>query len=271
MYQLTASLPNFNISQLTRLIKLILISLLSFYTTNCQRLDYNAVRVKQVIDGDTIILFNNQHVRYIGIDTPELRKNINGVWVYEPMPFAEDAKDFNQRLVEGKLVRLEFDLEKKDKYNRLLAYCFVGETFVNAKLLEEGLSLIYTRPPNIKYVNLFVKLQKQARENKKGFWREVKIVPAQLADKFIGSFKTVEGKVKNTSISDKAIHLNFGKDYKNDFSAVIFKQDLTLFDTDTLVKNNFYRGKKLRITGFIKDYQGPEIIVNHPSQIENLN
>lgn len=260
-----------SIPQLTRLFNIFLISVVSLCNVNCQKVDYNAVRVKQVIDGDTMVLSNNQHIRYIGIDTPELRKNVEGVWIYEPMPFAEEAKALNQRLAEGKIVRLEFDLEKKDKYNRLLAYCFIGETFVNAKLLEQGLALLYTRVPNVKYADLFVRLQKQARENKKGIWQEVKIISPDTADDFMGKIETVEGKVMNTSVSEKAIYLNFGKDYKTDFTAVIFKDDLDAFDKQALVANNFYRGKKLRITGLIKEYNGPEIIVRHPSQIENLN
>jgi micrococcal nuclease len=261
----------FNISQLTRLVKLFLISLVSFYTLNCQRVDYNAARVKEVIDGDTIVLSNNQHVRYLGMDTPEIRRNVNGVWVYDAQPFAEEAKALNQNLVEGKNARLEFDVEKKDKYNRLLAYCFIGETFVNAKLLEEGLAVLYTSVPNIKHVDLFVKLQKQARENKKGIWQDIKIIPAEKASQFIGKIEIVEGRVRNASVSEKAIYLNFGKNPKTDFTAVIFKDDLDLFNKDELVSNNFYKGKKLRVTGLIKEYNGPEIIVSHPWQIEDLN
>lgn len=262
---------SFRIPHLTRLIKLLLVSLISLYNANCQRVDYNAVRVKQAIDGDTIILSNNQHVRYLGIDTPETRKNVNGVWVYEPMPFGPEAKALNRSLVEGKIVRLEFDVEKKDKYSRLLAYCFVDGVFVNGSLLEEGLAMLYTRVPNIRYADLLVKLQKKARQNKKGIWQDIKIILAENADFFLGKIKTVEGRVRNTSITEKAIYLNFGKDPKRDFTAVIFKDDLDLFDRDILLANNFYKGKKLRITGLIKDYNGPEIIVSHPSQIENMN
>ncbi len=263
--------PNRNIVRLIRLAVILLLASVTLYGANCQRVDYNAVRVSQVIDGDTIVLVNNRHVRYIGLDTPELRKNVEGRWVYEPMPFSEEAKAFNQRLVEGKVVRLEFDLEKKDKYNRLLAYCFAGDTFVNAKLLEEGLGLLYTRVPNIKYVDLLVKSQKQARDNKKGIWQEVKIVSPENAALFLGRTQTVEGRVRNVSITEKAIYLNFGQDYKKDFTAVIFKDDLGLFNRDELISSNFYKGRRLRVTGLIKEYNGPEIIVNHPWQIENLN
>lgn len=258
-------------SQLNRLIKFFLLAIISFYNANCQRIDYNAVRVKSIIDGDTIVLSNNQYVRYIGIDTPELRRRIGETWIYEPMPFAEESKEFNRDLVEGKAVRLEFDVEKKDKYNRLLAYCFVGETFVNAKLLEEGLALLYTRVPNVKYADLFVRLQKAARENKKGIWQGILVIPPEKAENYLGRIETVEGRVTDVSVTESAIYLNFGKNHKQDFTAVIFKDDLDMFDKDMLLSHNFYKGRKLRITGLIKEYNGPEIIVGNPSQIEFLN
>ncbi len=130
----------------------------------------NSYRVKKAIDGDTIVLDNDEAVRYIGIDTPEIRRKVKNKWVYNPRPYAEEAKGFNRRLVEGKVVNLEFDVEKRDRYGRLLAYVYVDDIFVNAKMLQEGYALLYTNPPNVKYVELFIKLAKEGRENKKGLW-----------------------------------------------------------------------------------------------------
>jgi micrococcal nuclease len=126
--------------------------------------------VSKVIDGDTIEISQGQSVRYIGIDTPELRSRQGGHWKLNPRPFAEEAAQANRKLVEGKKVRLEYDVEKKDRYGRLLAYVFVDELFVNAYLLQNGFALLSTHPPNIKYVDLFVKLQKEAREKRRGLW-----------------------------------------------------------------------------------------------------
>ncbi|NQT90137.1 MAG: thermonuclease family protein [Candidatus Omnitrophica bacterium] len=121
--------------------------------------------VTWVPDGDTIKLTNGEFVRYIGIDTPEFH--------YPKGPvehFAEEAKDFNKRLVDGKVVRLEFDVERRDKYGRLLAYVYVDDMFVNARMIEEGYAKILTFPPNIKYADKFLKLQRKAREEHKGLW-----------------------------------------------------------------------------------------------------
>jgi len=118
--------------------------------------------------------------------------------------------------VEKKKVYLEYDVVKQDRYGRLLAYVFIGDVFVNAKLIERGLALLDTRPPNVKYSDELVKNIAAAREGKRGFWRDVdkEIVFSDNAQSHKGEFKTVEGKVKNIYLSEQVISLNFGKNYK---------------------------------------------------------
>jgi micrococcal nuclease len=73
--------------------------------------------------------------------------------------------------VEGKTVRLELDVEKWEKYRRLLAYVYVGETMVDAELVRQGFAQVATYPPNVKYQERFLKLQREAWEAKRGLWR----------------------------------------------------------------------------------------------------
>jgi micrococcal nuclease len=126
--------------------------------------------VKRVIDGDTIELDNGRRVRYIGVDTPELRRRINGRWTYRPQQLAEEAREFNQRLVEGKRVRLEYDEERTDRYQRELAYVYVADRFVNAELIRSGYARALLYPPNLKYSTLFLRLQQEAKNQQKGVW-----------------------------------------------------------------------------------------------------
>lgn len=120
---------------------------------------YSGEIVREVIDGDTIVLASGERVRYIGINTPE-----KGQVGYEK------ARAFNRELVEGKEIRLEFDVQKRDQYGRLLAYVYVDGIFVNAKLVEQGYAQVATYPPNVKYADLFLSLQQQAREANRGLW-----------------------------------------------------------------------------------------------------
>jgi micrococcal nuclease len=83
------------------------------------------------------------------------------------------AAEFTRNLVEGKRVRLEFDVERHDKYDRLLAYVYLVDdgTFVNAKIIEAGYASLMTYPPNVKHADEFVRLYQEARENNRGLWR----------------------------------------------------------------------------------------------------
>lgn len=123
-------------------------------------------RVVKVVDGDTIDVERTRgegriRVRYIGIDAPELKEPI----------FGQEAKKFNQRLVGGKVVNLTFDQERYDRYGRLLAYVWVGSTFVNAELIKAGLAMAIRKPPNLKHLSLFLRLEDEARKKKMGIWR----------------------------------------------------------------------------------------------------
>lgn len=116
-------------------------------------------RVNKVYDGDTVLLSDGRKIRYLGINTPEWQE-----------PFYLKAKQLNESLVMGKDVRLEFDEERIDKYGRLLAYVYVGEQMVNAKLIEAGLAHAFFIPPDRKHNTLLLKLQADAMERKLGIW-----------------------------------------------------------------------------------------------------
>jgi len=136
--------------------------------------------VSRVVDGDTVKLSDGRRVRLIGIDTPELhysdkllrdakrsRRDILAIQELGKM-----ASAFTKGLCEGKKVRLEYDIEKKDRYGRTLAYVYLEDgTFLNGKILEEGYGQVMTIPPNVKYADYFLKLQRQARRDNKGLWK----------------------------------------------------------------------------------------------------
>jgi len=132
--------------------------------------------VSKVIDGDTIVLENGQKVRYIGIDTPELNHKKNKIECY-----AKEAFEENKKLVLGKKVYLQKDVSEKDRYNRLLRYVFLDEkmstdegSFVNLFLVKKGLAYAATFPPDVRYTNLFLQAQKEAREKNLGLWQKCK-------------------------------------------------------------------------------------------------
>ncbi len=141
--------------------------------------DYNDILVKRVIDGDTLLLENGQRLRLIGIDTPEMhdseklerdaRRSKQDVKSIKRM--GNESYKFTRGLAEGKRVRLEFDVERYDKYKRILAYVYLPDgTFLNARIVEEGYASLLTYAPNVRYADLFLKLYTQARDNRRGLW-----------------------------------------------------------------------------------------------------
>ena len=125
------------------------------------------VKVDSVLDGDTFRLKSGEKVRLIGIDTPEIHHPRKPVEYY-----GKEATEFARRMLEGKRVHLELDVQERDQYGRLLAYVYLEDsTFVNAELVKQGYAQVATYPPNVKYVELFIRLQREAREKKKGLWK----------------------------------------------------------------------------------------------------
>ncbi|MDP2941389.1 MAG: thermonuclease family protein, partial [Candidatus Omnitrophota bacterium] len=131
------------------------------------------------IDADTIVLEDGRHVRFIGVDAPETRGSPK---LYHDVERSGRDKDtiialgkrsteFAKRLLEGKKVRLEFDIQQKDRFERPLAYVYLEDgTFVNAELIRQGYAQVMTVPPNVKHAQEFLRLQREARKNNRGLW-----------------------------------------------------------------------------------------------------
>jgi micrococcal nuclease len=133
-----------------------------------------SVKVTKVVDGDTIKVKINgkeENVRLIGVDTPENVHPSKPVQYYGP-----EASAYTKKRLEGQTITLEFDVQQRDKYGRLLAYVWLANgknkkaEMFNQTLVKEGYAQVLTIPPNVKYTDSFVKLQKQARDANRGLW-----------------------------------------------------------------------------------------------------
>ena len=165
--------------------------------------DYSNILVTKVIDGDTLKIESGESVRLIGIDTPVSRMNSKlkkdaqrtGQDAKTITAMGKEAAKFTKQLVEGKRVRLEFDVGKRDKYGRLLAYVYVldqfknlkielaggivvvgddpknPDLFLNATIVSSGYAQPMTIPPNVKHAEEFQWYYREARGNKRGLWK----------------------------------------------------------------------------------------------------
>ena len=142
---------------------------------------YTKAVVVKVVDGDTIDVrwlsgpkLPSTRVRMIGINAPESTTRIE--------PFGKEAASFTRKQLQGRVVWLEKDVSEKDRYGRALRYVWLiqppakptfrdaRKNMFNARLVAEGYAQVATFPPDVKYADLFVQLQREARAAKKGLW-----------------------------------------------------------------------------------------------------
>ncbi len=237
----------------------------------------NTESVSEVIDGDTFKTDSDKTIRLLGINAPEITD-----------PGGDLAKEFLRNMILNKNIILKRDITEKDDYGRYLFYVYCGNIMVNKEMVRCGLAETRFFPPDTLFKKEFQKVEKIAIRNKKGLWtfpvfqipdtsgiitKETPLAELQPevisyldASRFYGKTKTVEGTIVVTNNTGKVCFLNFNKDWKRYFTAVIFASDFGKFPANP---EDYYLNRKVRITGLIKEYKGkPEIIVKNPSQIE---
>jgi micrococcal nuclease len=221
--------------------------------------------VIEVIDGDTIRLKGGKLLRYLGINTLEIRvKDSRGDWQWIENYWGQLAYEFNEKLVKGRLVRVEYDKKRKDEHGRLLGYVFLDGKFINGLLLKEGLALLDIRYPNFKYEEELVKAFKSALSQKKGIWSKAPLIGASEAHKFIGEPVVVKGKVLDVYIGKQVILIFLPSDLR----VVIFKGNMGLFKG---IDFNSIKDKEIKVYGLVRKYRGhPEVIIHHPVEMEIL-
>ena len=139
--------------------------------------------VARVVDGDTIRIQIKDGpaglVRLIGIDTPEVHESAklardvrqSGRSREEIKVLGRLAWDFTRRYLDGKEVGLQYDVQTRDQYGRVLAYVWLRDgTLFNMLIVKDGYAQILTVPPNVRYAELFLACQREARQAKRGLW-----------------------------------------------------------------------------------------------------
>jgi micrococcal nuclease len=121
----------------------------------------------RVFDGATLELADGRRVRYIGVDSPQIRNALG-----RPDTGAWEARDANHALVGHKRVRLEADALDSDADGVLWRYVYVGDILVNAELLRQGATLLINRYPNNRLAAELLSAEQAARRSKRGLWKD---------------------------------------------------------------------------------------------------
>ncbi len=231
--------------------------------------------VTSVTDGDTVILDDGRVVRMIGTQAPKLPLDRPD---FPTWPLAPEAKAALEAIALNQPVRLGFGGETVDRYGRVLAHVFVeapdGEIWAQQAMIAKGLARVYSFPDNRACLDLLFAAEGRARLAGLGIWADpyystrAANAPGDLLAR-AGHYELVEGRVLLAEQSGGRVYLNFGRFWKEDFTAVIEAPALRLFaedGLDPLVLENAL----VRIRGWVDDRDGPRIEVTHPEQIEVL-
>jgi micrococcal nuclease len=231
--------------------------------------------VVQVTDGDTVVLDTGLVIRMIGTQAPKLPLGRDDFPVW---PKAEEAKAALEAMVLNKSVRLGYGGEEVDRYERALAHVFVegpdGEIWAQQQMVALGLARVYSFPDNRQCLDQLYAAEGRARMAGLGIWSDpyysVRAAerPADLLERS-GHYELVEGRVLLADQSGGRLYLNFGRFWKEDFTAVIAAPALRLF-AEAGIDPLALEGALVRIRGWVDSRDGPRIEVTHPEQIEVL-
>ena len=224
--------------------------------------------VTEVVDGDTIRLDTGAEVRLTGIQAPKLPLGRKG---FRTWPLAAEAKAALSALSRDRQVRLAYPGQRHDRWGRLLAQMHVGDVWIQREMLLLGLARVYTFPDNRAHADALYAAERAARAAGRGIWAPdwYRIIDAADAERYIGTFQLVEGTVKSTAIVRGQGYLNFGADWRSDFTVSIAPKHLKLFRAAGVNILNL-EDRRLRVRGWLVSRNGAMITLTHPEQIEIL-
>jgi micrococcal nuclease len=236
-------------------------------------------------------------LRLAGIEAPHSAKGNedgkeDGADGDESWPLAEDARRALATLALGHRLRLSIEGLALDRYRRLIAHAHLAHadiahaglegshqqpasretgTWLQAVMLARGMARVRSLADNRSRVAEMLAIEGEARANKRGIWAHpfYRIRTVGEAEGDIDSFQIVEGIVLDRARVRDRIYLNFGPDWRTDFTVSIETRLLPAFEDHGLDPMEL-KGRRIRVRGWIQSRNGPLIEATHPEQIEVL-
>lgn len=236
----------------------VLLTLGTAQANDCDVMVAEQATVTIVSDGGSFGLTDGRRVRLAGIQVPRAG------W-----PLAEEARANLAKTLAGKTVDLGYADRGTDRHGDLLAYVFIGKELLQSRLVGDGLARAYSRADTRRCAVTLLQREAQARAAKRGIWADAfyRIRKADELGADIGTFQLVESKVVSVKVGRERTFLNFGPDYRTDFTATISARDMKRLAKDG-VDPASWSGKKVRVRGWVSLLNGPEIELTHAEQIE---
>ena len=188
---------------------------------------------------------------------------------HAPQSFVDESRAAVTALMKTTPLTLRSLPPKIDRHGRLRAQVFVGDQWIQALLLGRGLARVAIAPDRTECASELFAAEAQARMARRGLWAAPAYAvrdPSNIR-RDIGTFQIVEGKVLNASIKNGRAYLNFGTDWRRDFTATVDPVDMPNFRA-LGVDPRSYAGQTIRVRGWVQWHNGPEIEVANPQGIE---
>jgi endonuclease YncB( thermonuclease family) len=217
--------------------------------------------VKSIGDAGLIELADGRRARLAAVQVPR-----------EGWPLAQEARARQTTLLEGKTVGLGYADRGTDRHGDLLGHVFVGEQWLQAQLIDEGFARIATRADTRRCAAALLKREAAARKAKRGIWANgfYRVRTATELGSDIGTFQIVEGKIVSARIGRDRAYLNFGPDYRTDFTITIAARDKKRLAKEGIDPAT-WNGKTVRVRGWVALLNGPEMELTHAEQLEVLD
>jgi endonuclease YncB( thermonuclease family) len=231
--------------------------------------------VVRIIDPDTILLDGGTEVRLLAALGPRPFDASAGPTAWPP---AEATIRALEAHLTGRNVRLAFAGRRTDRYGRSLAHVFIGaETepiWLQRVLLQSGMARVYALDGSDPCMSALVTAENAARGAGIGLWRDAAYAVRSAEDttallRLAGTFQIVEGRVVDVSEIRGTTYLNFGDDWRQDFTAIL-RQPVRRAMLSVSLKAEDLKGERVRVRGWIERRGGPMIDVLHAALIERL-
>jgi micrococcal nuclease len=223
------------------------------------------VRATEVVDGATFALADGRTVRLAGLDVPRPAGGRRDL-------VASEAREALAGLVAGRDVALTVAARPVDRYGRTLAHVVDPQgRWVQAEMVTRGLARVAVFADERTGLAELLALESGARAARRGLWAltEYRIVEADRAMRYVDTFQLVEGRVRVVDQKGGRAYLNFGVDWRSDFTVLVpatIRKQLTAAGLDL----SRTEGRMVRVRGWIKSRNGPLIELVQPEQIEVL-
>ena len=225
------------------------------------------VQVMRVEKNGALILVDGRAIHPEGILLPE------GARDHAPEYFSGQALNAMSTLTHGRGVTLTAVPPKEDRYGRLRAQIFApdngDESWLQAAMLSRGQARVFIAPDRTECANELLAAEAGARAAHYGIWSHTAyaVRTPDTLGRDLGTFQIVEGKVLSATLKDGRAYLDFGPDWKTDFTVTISPDDMKNFHSIGVDPRD-YAGKTVRVRGFVERLDGPEIEVAVPQDIE---